>query len=163
MKYQKLLISSLTGCLLVGASGAAIAAERCRNGLVIGPISTDVIVRNRPCVIRKASVSGKVDVKNAPNVTIFDSQVSGDIVVKESGIVAIMLSNAKNITANNNSTAVVELNVAKRNMTINYNDEAVVKENAAIGVITCEGNGTLDVFNNGSASAGGNNCQIETE
>ena len=158
MRFQKLLGTTLIGFLLVGASGGAIAQDNCRDGLVAGYIKTDVIVRNRNCLIVTAAIDGDVVVKGAGNFTIIDSKVRGNIVAKESGVVTIMMNSATNINAIGNDTAVVVANTPNGNMNVNDTvQQAVVKHNIVTRNLTCQNNGMLDAQGNGTV-VGEDNC-----
>ena len=150
MKTQKLIVIAAIACLLVGASGAALA-EDCAEGFLTGTINESVVVNGTPCVISDAVVSGNIEIENADNATVVGSQLSGNLKVVNSGVVAIV-GNAvrKNIRIRRNEVAVVVGNVSLRNLVVNRNLKALVKQNGALLSIRCvEGQGELDArFNN---------------
>jgi len=149
MKSQKLLIIAAIVCLLVGASGAAMAVEDCAGGWLSGIIEEDVIVTDQTCRIKDAEIFGDVNISGAPHAFIFASQVSGNIVVNDSAIVTIVSNTAKNIRARRNAVTVVHANVARRKIVVNRNDNAGVTENIGIVAIICKNNDELDArFNN---------------
>ena len=157
MKFLKLVLSAATGCLLVGASGVAVAANNCEGGFLSGIIEQDVVVDGQSCVLRDADVSGKIQISNAPNATVLSTKASGNIVVQDSAIVAIMASNARNILARRNDAVLVVGTLANKNLAVNRNVAAGVKQNDAVLSITCVGNGELDARFN--YTEGEDNCR----
>jgi hypothetical protein len=150
-------MSVATGCLLLGGSGAVVAANNCETGFLTGIIEEDVIVDGLPCVLRDANVSGKIQISNAPNATILSTKASGNIVVQDSAIVAIMASSARNILARRNDAVLVVGTLANKNLAVNRNVAAGVKQNGAVISITCVGNEELDARFN--YTEGEDNCR----
>jgi hypothetical protein len=145
MKTQKLIVIAAIVCLLVGASGAAMAVNDCRDGFVTGVVNEDVIVNDTACVIKKADITGDIQITGAPNVTIFATKTSGKIVVQDSGVVALVgVTTPKNIRVRRNDVALVVGTVTLRKLVVNRNTYAGVKQNGALIAIICKGNDELD-------------------
>jgi hypothetical protein len=149
MKSQKLIVIAAIVCLLVGASGAAMAVENCAGGLLVGIILEDVVIDGSDCLIQDAAVFGDIRVSNSEDITIVSSEASGVILIQDSGVVAVIASSARNIRVRRNDLVLVVGSIAKRNLVVNRNDFAGVKQNGALLSIICRGNIELDArFNN---------------
>ena len=149
MKAQKLIVMAAIFCLLVGASGAAMAVEDCAGGLLTGIIDEDIVLDGGDCLIRDASVSGDIRASNAEDITVVSTQASGVILIEDSGAASVIASSARNIRVRRNNAALVVGSAARRNLVVNRNFGAVVKQNGAIISIICRRNVNLDArFNN---------------
>jgi len=161
MKLQKLLVRAATAFCLVGASGAAMAVEDCRNGYLSGVIEEDVIVDGINCTIQDASVSGDIIATGVGDMTIFSTKASGNILIEEGGVATVGVSSARNIRVKRNNVAIVFGNLANRNIVVNRNDIASVKQNGATLSIICRGNVELDESRNNTE--GEEECREEEE
>ena len=81
MKFQKLLVSTLTGCLLVGASSAAMARNDCPSGTITGGFHQSIVINEfASCDIVGVVVgSGGVTVRNADTVSMSSSLSRGPV------------------------------------------------------------------------------------
>ena len=152
MKSLKLFVSVATVCLLVGASGTAMAVD-CADGIIEGtveePLEVDEItIIGQNCLIHDVAVTGDIVVVNSENLGIVDSTVGGRVrVIGNRNATLVGVDVVGNITARNNEDANLALNVA-RNIRVINNHRAVVKKNLAAGIIRCRGNDRLDAFEN---------------
>jgi hypothetical protein len=55
MKFQKLILSAATACLIVGASGAAMAVD-CAGGVIAYAQVEEIIIDKEVCFIHKVLV-----------------------------------------------------------------------------------------------------------
>ena len=62
MKFQKLFVSAVIVCFLVGTSGAAMAVENCLSGVILGQFVDDNVKTNQDCVIKDSIITGRVTV-----------------------------------------------------------------------------------------------------
>jgi hypothetical protein len=156
MKNQKLLISVAIVCLLVGASGAAMALETCAEGILQGTeeeplvVEGDIIIDGRSCFINDVIVNGNVTATNSEDLTMIDNQVNGDVRVTGGRDAIVTLNTVKgNLLVRRNERALVVLNVASQIIWVNRTiKKATVKKNAAAIAIVCNENGRLDAFEN---------------
>jgi hypothetical protein len=149
MKSLKLFVSVAIVCLLVGASGAAMAVEECLDGILEGEIVDDIIIENRSCVIDDATVTGTIQVTNAEEITIIGSKVSGRVLVQQSRYATVAGNKfERNLVVRNNETAIVAANRAPgRKIRVNSNFTATVKKNVS-DVLICKGNTRLNSVRN---------------
>ena len=178
MKPQKLLIIAAIVCLLVGASGAAMARNDCPDGSLAGGTLDEIVIDEFvSCSVVGVVVTGRVLIKDADQFTmkgslvegnfrvinvvsanLVDNQVvNGNLVAKGNGVSFV----AKNIVTGgtirvNDDTCDQEQDVAvllnlvfNGNLRVNCNDKADVKENKVTnGDITCSDNDNLDSIDN---------------
>lgn len=87
MKFQKLLVNTLTGCLLVGASGVAMAVNTCGSGAIVNMFIDDNVRTNGSCIIKDSVIRGNVIVDLPANgILIMDrNQVFGRVRVTGGG------------------------------------------------------------------------------
>jgi hypothetical protein len=155
MKSLKLFVSVATLCLLVGASGTAMAVD-CLGGAIEGtegePLEVDEItVDGRSCFINDVIVAGNVVVTNSEDLVMIDNDVRGRIRVIGGRNATLVGNEAANIVVSQNETATLALNRARRTIRVNGNvRKATVKRNFAIIAIICRNNGRLDSFENES-------------
>ena len=158
MKSLKLFVSVATVCLLVGASGTAMAVN-CADGIIESteeePLEVDeIIVDGRSCYINNVNVLGNVIVTNSEDLIMVRTNVVGNIRVlggRNATLVANTTSEGS-IVVNRNESAILVLNVAARTIRVNRNvKKATVKRNGAGLAIICRGNGRLDAFENEAA------------
>jgi hypothetical protein len=178
MKIQKILVSAAIVCLLVGASGAAMAVDTCENGVIAGtdeaPLEVDEIkIDGRSCFVNNVIVSGDVTVTNSEDFAMIDSVVKGSVRVLgcrnaivvnnyvgsfESAETVGSFESAETVTnllVSRNEHAWVMLNIVSNVLAVNLNSKADVKKNAA-AILLCVGNRRLDSFENEAAEQ---NCQ----
>jgi hypothetical protein len=150
MKFMKLLSGAAAAfCLLVGASGAAMAVNTCEDGVIEGDVFEDIFIANRSCLIDDANVTGSIVAYNAEDMTIVGTFVTGRVVVSQSRNVIIVGNDLeRNLTVKNNERADIAANRAgRRTITVNRNGIAVVKRNISKALI-CKGNLRLNALGN---------------
>jgi len=159
MKFRKLLISAATTCLLAGASGAAVAVD-CAGGVIAYKSVPEISFTGQPCVINDVVVSGQINIKGSPELTIVDTDVGGQVQVTEglgsATIVRVDILKG-NMAITGNKAAIVGGNTIQQgNLFVNGNTAAIVQQNAVNGNISCSGNAELDSL--GNRSAGTDSC-----
>jgi len=169
MKIQKILVSAAIVCLLVGASGAAMAVNTCEDGVIAGteevPLEVDEIkIDGRSCFVNNVIVSGDVTVTNSEDFAMIDSAVKGSVRVLGCRNAIVVGNNVgsfesaetvTNLLVSRNDHAWVMLNIVSNVLAVNLNSKADVKKNAA-AILLCAGNRRLDSFENEAAEQ---NCQ----
>ena len=149
MKSQKLLIIAAIVCLLVGAPGAAMAANNCPGEYLSGNIQDDVVILSgTSCVIQDATVTGDITASEALDVAVVNTKVSGNIKIDDGESATVYVSSAKNIRLRRNVVAVAFSSLANRNLVVRRNGIARVKQNGAVVSIICRGNEDLDASRN---------------
>jgi hypothetical protein len=150
MKSLKMLVSAATVCLLVGASGTAMAVN-CLGGTIENQDVADITVDGRSCYINNVNVAGNVVVTNSEDLIMVRNNVVGSIRViggRNATLVANTTSEGS-IVVSRNETATVVLNIAAQTIRVNGNvRKATVKRNGAGVAIICRNNGRLDAFEN---------------
>jgi hypothetical protein len=70
MKLQKLLMSTVAGCCLLGVSGGVAMAEGCGDGVLEGESfdSSLVVSDERSCAIISSTIKGDIRVRDTDNV-----------------------------------------------------------------------------------------------
>ena len=151
MKSLKLFVSVATMCLLVGASGTAMAID-CVGGVIANQEVDQITVDGEDCIISNVTVTGDIEVTNSDVLVMVSNNVVGNIRVLRGGDVTIVANTttAGNIVVRRNSKATVVLNDALAGSivvagTIN---KAEVNRNFALFTILCRRNGRLDAFEN---------------
>jgi hypothetical protein len=109
MKTQKLIVMAAIFCLLVGASGAAMAENTCEGGWITGTVEEDVILRGQSqgCTIDNATVNGNVIATGGADVTIQVSNVNGRIRIVDATTAVIFGTTAQNVRIARNTVAVL--------------------------------------------------------
>ena len=126
MKSLKLFVSVATVCLLVGASGTAMAVD-CATGLIENTSVEEITINGQNCLINDVAVTGDIVVVNSENLAIVDSTAGGRVrVIGNRSATLVGLDVVGNITARNNEWANIALNAA-RNIRVINNDRAKVK------------------------------------
>jgi len=178
MKTQKLIVIAAIVCLLVGASGAAMARNDCPDGSIVGGARVEIVIDEFVnCTVVNVTVTRRVQVANADQFTMISSKVSGNVQVTNTVSAALInnevfngnllatsnayssvvlnVVNDGDIRVNDNDgrqdaiVAVVQNQVADGNMWVNKNEKADVKENIVRnGDLKCFGNDRLDSFFN---------------
>ena len=154
MKALKWLVSVATVCLLVGASGTAMAVD-CEGGTIENTDVPEIIVDGRSCYINNVNVAGNVVATNSEDLIMVRNNVGGDIRVlggRNATLVANTTTVESDIVVSRNETAILVLNVAAQTIRVINNDKATVKRNGAGLAIVCRRNGRLDAFENEAAS-----------
>jgi hypothetical protein len=163
MKNQKLLISAAIVCLLVGASGAAMAQETCTEGILQGTeeeplvVEGDIIITGRSCFINNVIVNGDVTATNSEDLTMIDNEVVGNVRVIGGRFATIignkvgMVEDSSNtfpiLTVSNNERASVLINLVTNAIVVTGNDIADIKKNV-VPFLFCDNNRRLDSFRN---------------
>ena len=155
MKTQKLLIIAAIVCLLVGASGTAMAID-CVGGVIANQEVDQITVDGEDCIISNVTVTGDIEVTNSDALVMVSNNVVGNIRVLRGGDVTLVANTttAGNIVVRRNAKANVVLNNALEGSivvagTIN---KAEVNRNIAVFTILCRNNGRLDAFENEAGS-----------
>lgn len=187
MKTQKLIVIAAIVCLLVGASGAAMARNDCPDGSLSGATFEEIVINEfASCSIVGVVVNGDVLVTNADQFTMLGSLVRGKIRVTNT-VSAALVGNqvdGDNLVTRGNTLSTVVRNyvlngsirviddtceqqqevsvlqnlVGDGNLRVNCNETADVKENKVTnGDITCRENDRLDSTDN-DAIGGRVNC-----
>lgn len=187
MKTQKLLVIAAIVCLLVGASGAAMARNDCPDGSITGGTYDEIVINEFvSCSIVGVYVTGRVLVKNADQFTMMgslvegnvrvintksaalvDNQVVGGNLVARGNLFSTVLRNVVlggNIRVNDDTcdqqqeVSVLQNLVSGGSLQVNCNETADVKDNKVTdGNITCRDNDRLDSKDN-DAIGGRVNC-----
>jgi hypothetical protein len=151
MKSLKLFVSVATMCLLVGASGTAMAID-CVGGVIANQEVDQITVDGEDCIISNVTVTGDIEVTNSDELVMVSNNVVGNIRVLRGGDVTLVANTttAGNIVVRRNAKANVVLNNALAGSivvagTIN---KAEVNRNIAVFTILCRNNGRLDAFEN---------------
>ena len=153
MKSLKLFVSVATMCLLVGASGTAMAID-CVGGVIANQEVDQITVDGENCIISNVTVTGDIEVTNSDELVMVSNNVVGNIRVLRGGDVTIVANTttAGNIVVRRNARANVVFNNALAGSisivvagTIN---KAEVNRNFALFTILCRRNGRLDAFEN---------------
>ena len=152
MKTQKLLFIVVIGCLLVGASGTAMAIG-CLGGVIANQDVDQITVDGEDCIISNVTVTGDIEVNNSDElVMVSNNVVVGNIRVLRGGNATLVANTttAGNIVVRRNARATVVLNNALAGSiavagTINKAD---VNRNFALLTIVCRNNRRLDAFEN---------------
>ena len=162
MKSQKLLVIAAIVCLLVGASGTAMAVS-CLGGIMEGtqetPLEVDeIVVAGRSCFVHNVIVLGDVTVNNSEDFTMLDSSIKGDVLVTQSGAVIIAgntvgvvegdIATNSNLVVRSNDRAWVLLNLITGSARVDFNSKADVKKNAVSFNLLCRENRRLDSIQN---------------
>jgi len=139
MKFQKLLVIVAISCLLVGASGAAMAGPElpsdsdCLLGIIQNAAVNNLTVVNGDCLVQDSIIVGNVKVSNADGdvFVLRDSIVNGRVRI-EGG--AVSITGTEVITSNlvvKETTQVVVRNTLVRvgNMRFESNDYVLLISN----------------------------------
>lgn len=164
MKLLKMLVSTATACLLLGAAGAAMAQEEpapvvdtCESGAIILKVVDEIVVTDRSCFISDVLVSGNVTATGGQTVTISGSRINGNVSVTGGQNATVLGTQVLDgdILVEGNTNAIVSANrvesVAQQvggNILVNGNQEAKVNRNIADADITCTTNVDLNSFFN---------------
>ena len=151
MKSLKLFVSVATMCLLVAASGTAMAVD-CAGGVIANQVVDQITVDGEDCIISNVTVTEDIEVTNSDTLVMVSNNVVGNIRVLRGGDVTLVANTttAGNIVVRRNARANVVLNNALAGSivvagTIN---KAEVNRNFALFTILCRRNGRLDAFEN---------------
>ena len=147
-----MFVSVATVCLLVGASGAAMAVDivDCAGGVIANQEVDQITLDGEDCIISNVTVKGDIEVTNSDALVMVSNNVVGNIRVLRGGDVTLVANTttAGNIVVRRNARANVVLNNALEGSivvagTIN---KAEVNRNIAVFTILCRNNGRLDAF-----------------
>lgn len=162
MKTQKLIVIAAIFCLLVGASGAAMAENTCEGGWITGTVDEDIILRGQSqgCTIDNATINGNVIATGGADVTIQVSNVNGRIRIVDATTAVIFGTTAQNVRIARNTVAVLLSNIVQENIVVNRNDIARVNKNLAVQSLSCRGNDDLKASGNSVGPFGSENCNL---
>jgi hypothetical protein len=151
MKSLKLFVSVATMCLLVAASGTAMAVD-CADGIIANQEVEQITVDGEDCIISNVTVTGDIEVTNSEELVMVSNNVVGNIRVLRGGNVTLVANttSAGNIVVRRNERATVVLNNALEGSiaVAGTIKKATVKRNFATFTIVCRRNGRLDAFEN---------------
>ena len=147
MKLQKLLLSVVAGCLLIGAAGEAWAID-C-DGIIDDSVVQDVTVGpGASCIVTESSVRGDIRATGAGVVVLSGNDVGGKVLIEDSAVVSVLNNdlwgNGFLIVRRSDLVAVIGNNVERRFIRITGNIEAVVKKNSAAQGLICRDNTVLN-------------------
>jgi hypothetical protein len=172
MKTQKLIVIAAIVCLLVGASGAAIAQEACAEGILSGTeeeslvVDGDIIIDGRSCFINNVNVSGDVTVTNSEDLSMVDNRVAGNVRITEGRNVTIIGNTIggdidsgdpfafSDLVVSNNRRAAIYLNIVTDTIAVINNNKAEIKKNVSFNLF-CFQNRRLDENRNETANLAG--------
>ena len=186
MKFHKLIVIAAIVCLLVGASGAAMARNDCPDGSLVGGTYEEIVINEgfESCKIVGVYVTRRVLVDGADQFTMIGSVVDGNVRVVNTASAALLDNQADggNLVAIDNTFSIVLRNIVldgtirvidnteekqtqvlqnlifNGNLRVNGHKKADVIENKVKnGDITCKNNDRLDSKDN-DAIAGRVNC-----
>jgi len=139
MKVQQLLVRALFGCVLVGASGAAMAGPElpsdssCPLGVILNEAVNNLTVQGQDCLVQDAIIVGNVKVSNRPGevFVLRDSIVNGRVRITGG---AVSITGTEVITSNlvvKDTTEAVVRNTLVRvgNMRFEGNDYVLLISN----------------------------------
>ncbi len=154
MNIQKLILSAVTACLMVGASGAAMAVD-C-DGIIEDEIVQNVTVgAGASCIVTKSNVRGTFVATGASVVVLTDNNIDGQVLIEDSAVVAVEdndLWDGSLIVRDSDQVAVTDNNV-QGIIRVNRNISAVVTRNSSEVGILCKNNIKLDAaFNRASGN-----------
>ena len=150
MKIQKLLARTLFGCLLVGASGAAMAVppirdSSCPRGVVINEVVRNLTV-DGDCLVAGTIVTGNITVNNAGTSAVFalrDTTVNGSVSVTGGSVIIrrTEVINSNLVVEDTISTAVHDTMVQAVSMRFEGNTRVLISSNVVnAGNIQCLNN-----------------------
>jgi len=159
MKLQKLLMSTVAGCCLLGVSGGVAMAEGCGDGVLEGETfdGSLVVTDERSCSIISSTVRGSIIVRDSDNVLLLNNKVGDEIrVVRSDGLEGDGVANVIANTVFGGNLVVVEYEIANviENETlsgtigVNGNTQALVQKNIAATNLICAENTVLSSFLN---------------
>jgi hypothetical protein len=82
MRFQKLLISAVTVCVLVGVSSAAMAQEivGCPDGVIENTTVDSIVIKlGSDCIIQNVVVLGDVTISNTMSASVINNQIGGNV------------------------------------------------------------------------------------
>ena len=159
MKFMKLFSSTAAACLLVGASGAAMAAtDHCLDGVIQDETVGDIEVANgQRCFIVGVNVLGSILVSNSPAIVILETDVEDQLVVESSSFVVLSNNRVQKgsmVVRDSDEVAITD-NDADARIRVVRNVSATVTRNEADRMI-CRNNTQLVAFLNRGKDR--NNC-----
>jgi hypothetical protein len=165
MKSQKLLLIAAIVCLLVGASGTAMARNDCPDGRIVGGTFEEIVIDEFvECMVVGVTVEKGVRVVNADDFTMIASKISGNVTVENTVATALVKNEIyAGIFAKGNGFTIVYQNVVDGgNISVDdigeQQQEVVVSENQVFGgSLLVYGNKTADVKDN-NVRAGNIGC-----
>jgi hypothetical protein len=159
MKTQKLLVIVAIVCLLVGASGAAMARNDCPDGSITGGTYDEIVINEDvSCSVVGVYVTGRVLVRDADHFTMMGSLVNNGNVRVINTETAILVDNQVDngnlVTRDNAFSSVLRNVVSDGNIRVigdggNDAPEVLVLQNLVFnGNLRVDGNDKADVKEN---------------
>ena len=158
MKIQGLILSAVTACLMVGASGGAAMAS-CGDGVLENEtFEGNLFVTDElSCSIISSSIQGDLTIRDTSNVLLLNNKVGGRIrVIRTDGQEGVGVANVIANTVFSGDLIVKELATANiiENETltgtirVSGNTNALAQKNIAKINLICENNTSLAAFLN---------------
>jgi hypothetical protein len=154
MNIQKLILSAVTACLMVGASGAAMAVD-CDGIIADETVQNVTVGTGASCIVTNSNVRGTFVATGASVVVLTDNNIDGQVLIEDSAVVAVEdndIWDGNLIVRDNDQVAVTDNNV-QGIIRVNRNTLAKVTRNSSEVSIVCRINTELDAAFN---RAGGN-------
>lgn len=148
MKSLRLLVGATAACVLVGASGIAMAqtVDNCDGGSMWLRVVDEVVVEGKSCAIVDCFISGNITATGGQTVSVTSSRIGGDVTITGAGnaFVTGNLLYYGALTINDNENAIVQSNVAQGgSIVVNRNLDAKVEGNVAANKVRCTDNVSL--------------------
>ena len=162
MKTQKLLVIVGIVCLLVGASGAAMARNDCPEGAITGGVFDEIVITEfESCTIVGVVVTERIRVVRADEIIVANSSVRGGLRVLNTRTVTLVgnIVSGGNLVAKGNLNASVANNVVDGGSIVVSDDiEGGVFEQDQIAIVQGNAvtNGNLRVNGNERAEVKSN-------
>ena len=158
MKNHRLILSAVTACLMVSASGGAAMAS-CGDGVLENEtFEGNLFVTDElSCSIISSSIGGDLTIRDTFNVLLLNNKVGGKIrVIRTEGQEGVGVANviantvfSGDLVVRGNATAsVIENETLAGTIRVNGNTDALVQKNIAKKNLICENNTSLAAFIN---------------
>lgn len=158
MKIQELVLSAVTACLMIGASGGAAMAS-CGDGVLENETFENnlIVTGELSCSIISSNIKGNLTVKDTANILLLNNKVGGRIrVIRTDGQEGVGVANviantvfSGELFVDEYATAnVIENETLTNNIRVTGNTSALVQKNIAKKNLICEGNTDLEAFLN---------------
>ena len=162
MKFQKLLMSTVASCCILGASGGAAMAAGCGDGVLENEtFEGNLVVSDElSCTIISSTIKGNLRVRDTANVLLLNNKVGGNILVQRTdgregvGVANVIANTAftGEIYVGEYATAnVIENETLGDQIRVRGNTNALVQKNISASNLFCRGNTTLGAFLNFAA------------
>jgi len=162
MKLQKLLMSTVASCCILGASGGAAMADGCGDGVLDNEtFDGNLVVSDElSCSIIGSTIKGNLRIKDTANVLLLNNKVGGDVWVERTegragigvaNVVANTVFTGKIVVREYATANVIENETLGGDIRVNGNTNALVQKNISAEDLICRGNTALSSFLNFAA------------